>query len=273
MKQVVVTGSFDNIRSNQVRFLQEASSLGELSVLLWPDEEILRLTGKIPKFPFIERKYVLEAIRFIHSVKTPMSRLQPDELPFTEDTETDIWVVDEASDNDVKRIYCASFGIGYHVIRNVELLGWPDPDETPSVSVKNSKKVFVTGCYDWLHSGHIRFFEEASEYGSLHVAVGNDANLRLLKGANHPYFLQEERRYMVQSIRYVHKALITSGNGWMDAEPEIAFVEPDIYIVNEDGDKPEKRIFCQERGIEYVVLQRTPKEGLHRRESSDLRGF
>jgi glycerol-3-phosphate cytidylyltransferase-like family protein len=107
----------------------------------------------------------------------------------------------------------------------------------------------------------------------LYVAVGNDANLRLLKGAYHPQFPQDERRYMVQSTRYVYQALITSGSGWMDAEPEIALVQPDIYIVNEDGDKPEKRSFCQERGIEYVVLRRVPKQGLPRRESSDLRGF
>jgi hypothetical protein len=61
--------------------------------------------------------------------------------------------------------------------------------------------------------------------------------------------------------------------GWMDAEPEIARIEPDLYVVNEDGDKPEKREFCQKRGIEYVVLKRIPKEGLARRSSTDLRGF
>ena len=31
--------------------------------------------------------------------------------------------------------------------------------------------------------------------------------------------------------------------------------------------------FCAERGLEYVVLKRTPKEGLKRRASTDLRGF
>jgi hypothetical protein len=59
----------------------------------------------------------------------------------------------------------------------------------------------------------------------------------------------------------------------MDAEPEIAQIRPHIYAVNEDGDKPEKRAFCAEHGLEYVVLKRTPKEGLPRRSSTDLRGF
>ncbi len=94
-----------------------------------------------------------------------------------------------------------------------------------------------------------------------------------LKGDNHPLYPQEERRYMVQSVKYVHQAIITSGQGWMDAEPEIALLQPDRYVVNEDGDKIEKRDFCTKRQIEYVVLKRQPKTGLPRRESSVLRGF
>ena len=59
----------------------------------------------------------------------------------------------------------------------------------------------------------------------------------------------------------------------MDAEPEIYEIKPDLYVVDEDGDKPEKRAFCEEHGLEYVVLKRAPKEGLPRRESTILRGF
>ena len=135
------------------------------------------------------------------------------------------------------------------------------------------RKVVVTGCYDWFHSGHVRFFEEVSGLGDLYVVVGSDPNVRLLKGAGHPLFPQDERRYMVQSIRYVCQALVSSGQGWMDAEPEIALIKPDLYAVNEDGDKPEKRQFCLEHGIEFVVLRRAPKAGLPRRQSTDLRGF
>ena len=131
----------------------------------------------------------------------------------------------------------------------------------------------VTGCYDWFHSGHVRFFEEVSELGDLYVVAGSDQNVQLLKGDGHPMFLQDERRYVVQSIKYVKQALISSGSGWMDAEPEIALIRPDIYAVNEDGDQPEKRSYCETHGIQYVLLSRTPKEGLPRRQSVDLRGF
>ena len=142
-----------------------------------------------------------------------------------------------------------------------------------SSSVVRRPSVIVTGCYDWLHSGHVRFFEEVSELGDLLVAVGNDANVRHLKGEGHPLQTQDERRYMVGAIRYVTQALVTSGHGWMDAEPDIARLKPDMYAVNEDGDVPEKRAFCAGHGLEYVVLKRTPKAGLSRRSSTDLRGF
>jgi cytidyltransferase-like protein len=133
--------------------------------------------------------------------------------------------------------------------------------------------VVVTGCFDWLHSGHIRFFLDAAAYGDLYVVVGSDENVRLLKGAGHPLRPQEERRYMVQSLSSVHRALISSGSGWMDAEPEIEAIAPDIYLVNEDGDQPEKRGFCRAHGLDYVVLQRRPHRDLPRRTSTALRGY
>ena len=34
------------------------------------------------------------------------------------------------------------------------------------------KKVFVSGCFDMLHSGHVRFLQEAAGYGDVYVALG-----------------------------------------------------------------------------------------------------
>ena len=135
------------------------------------------------------------------------------------------------------------------------------------------KKVLATGCYDWFHTGHVRFTEEVSAYGDLYVVVGNDANIRLLKGEGHPLLSEAERRYVVGSIKYVKQALIASGEGWLDADPEIRRLKPDIYAVNEDGDKGGKREYCESMGIEYLVLKRTPAPGLQPRSSTDLRGF
>ena len=56
-------------------------------------------------------------------------------------------------------------------------------------------------------------------------------------------------------------------------DPEIRRIKPDIYIVNEDGDKGGKREYCEKLGIEYLVLKRAPAPGLPKRTSTDLRGF
>lgn len=277
-KNVVVTGSFDDLRSRHVRFLEEAAKLGAVHVLLWSDEIVRSLEGK--KFPQEERLYLLEAIRYVRRVtvvadETARDAIARDAIPQVDEVRPDVWVVDEASDNVRKRAYCESRGVEYRVLSEEDLKGFPVArvDAHTDQGQPARKRVIVTGCYDWFHSGHVRFFEEVSELGDLYVVVGHDANVRLLKGEGHPLFPQDERRYMVGSIRTIKQALISTGHGWIDAEPEIARIKPDIYAVNEDGDKPEKREFCKAHGIQYVVLERVPKEGLPRRESTVLRGF
>jgi len=273
MNSVIVTGSFDDIRSRHVRFLEEASKLGNVHVALWPDEAVRSLEGRSPKFPLEERLYVLQANRYVSTVSPIAGPVERDVLSEMDGLQPKIWVVDEASNTPQKKAYCESHGLAYRVINDDELHGFPLMPSDAMAEQPSHKKVVVTGCYDWFHSGHVRFFEEVSELGDLYVVAGNDANVRILKGEGHPLLPQAERRYMVQSVRYVKQALISTGQGWMDAEPEIALIQPDMYAVNEDGDKPEKREFCQMHGIQYIVLKRTPKAGLPRRQSTDLRGF
>ena len=268
---VVVAGSFDNMRSWHIRFLEEAARLGQVQALAWDDDMVRAVTGQPPKFPLAERIYLLQALRYVDRVAAVSGLVAPQTLPLIAEAQSSVWVVPAIDDTPQKRSYCSSRGLGYHVVTDQDTAGFPP--ELAVMPQANRKKVVVTGCYDWFHSGHVRFFEEVSELGELYVVVGSDANLALLKGEGHPLFPQDERRYVVQSIRYVTQALISSGQGWMDAEPEIARIQPDIYAVNEDGDKPEKREFCRAHGLEYVVLKRTPKEGLPRRQSTDLRGF
>lgn len=132
----------------------------------------------------------------------------------------------------------------------------------------SKKKVMVSGCYDLLHAGHIAFFKTAAKYGELHVFVGQDENIKLLKGKA-PYFSQEERRYMVDAVKYVEKAYIATGSGMLDFEPDMKELKPDIFVVNSDGYTPDKKRVCDENGVELVVLERIPEEGLPARSSSD----
>ena len=63
-----------------------------------------------------------------------------------------------------------------------------------------AKKVFVSGCYDLLHSGHVEFFQQASRYGDLYVGIGSDATYLEYKHRK-PMFPQEERLFMVKNDR------------------------------------------------------------------------
>ncbi len=134
----------------------------------------------------------------------------------------------------------------------------------------STKKVFVSGCYDMLHSGHVAFFKEASRYGDLYVGIGSDATIFQLK-ARRTICAEAERLYMVKSIRYVKDAFINPGSGMMDFVETVERVKPDIFVVNEDGGSETKRQFCAERGIEYVVLQREPDAGLEARSTTSIR--
>ncbi|MGA2444721.1 MAG: adenylyltransferase/cytidyltransferase family protein [Opitutaceae bacterium] len=270
MTKVIVSSAFDQLNSGAFRVLQEASKLGELHVLLWSDQAIRTLTGREPKFSQAERAYVIQSVRYVAKLQSLGANVDPYTPPDLAAIKPDVWVVDEQNATPARRAFCAAHGLDYRILTSRDMAGFPEPPPEPP---SGRKKVVVTGCYDLFHSGHVRFFEEVSELGDLFVVVGHDENVRLLKGAGHPFFTAAERRYVAGSIRYVKQALVSSGLGWMDAEPEIAKIKPDMYAVNEDGDKPEKREFCRERGIQYIVLKRLPKEGLPARTSTDLRGF
>ena len=131
-------------------------------------------------------------------------------------------------------------------------------------------KVFVSGCYDLLHSGHVEFFRQAAQYGDLYVGIGSD---KTYLGYKHrkTIYSEQERLFMVKSIRYVKDAYINAGSGVMDFVPTLDIVKPDVFVVNSDGGSEEKRRCCEERGIRYVELQRDPHEGLTARSSTDLK--
>ncbi|MCQ2084401.1 MAG: adenylyltransferase/cytidyltransferase family protein [Bacteroidaceae bacterium] len=133
-----------------------------------------------------------------------------------------------------------------------------------------AKKVFVSGCYDLLHSGHVEFFRQASAYGDLYVGIGSDSTILHYKH-HRTVYPEQERLFMVKAIRYVKDAFINDGDGVMDFVNTVDRLKPDVFVVNADGASETKRLFCAERGIEYVVLDRIPADGLEARSSTGLK--
>lgn len=134
------------------------------------------------------------------------------------------------------------------------------------------KKVFVSGCYDLLHSGHVAFFAAAAQLGDLYVGLGSDRTIAALKHRQ-TVNSDAERLYMVKAIRYVKDAWINSGSGHLDFVAEVDALKPDIFFVNSDGWSQEKADFCRARGIELVVAERVPSPGLPARSTTALRGL
>jgi cytidyltransferase-like protein len=133
-----------------------------------------------------------------------------------------------------------------------------------------TKKVFVSGCFDMLHSGHVEFFREAAKYGEVYVALGSDKTIFDLKGRP-TVNSEQERLFMVKSVKWVKYTFISRGSGILDFEAELREMRPDYFVVNADGNIPEKRKLCRELNIEYLILERKPQDGLEARSTTALR--
>ncbi len=133
-----------------------------------------------------------------------------------------------------------------------------------------AKKVFVSGCYDMLHSGHVAFFTEAAQLGDLYVGIGSDKTIQELKNRK-TINTDAERLYMVSALKMVKKAWINRGSGTLDFLEDLKELQPDIFFVNSDGASPAKEQLCKELGIEYVISQRLPHTGLPKRSTTELR--
>jgi len=130
--------------------------------------------------------------------------------------------------------------------------------------MKKPSKVFVSGCFDLLHSCHIMFLKHAATFGDhLYVSVGSDDTVHELKG-RWPVYNERERVFMVGSLACVHDAFVASGSGLLDFEPELREIHPDTFVVGYDGDASQKRTLCDTLGIQYVTINRHTFAGMNR---------
>ena len=95
------------------------------------------------------------------------------------------------------------------------------------------KIIFVHGCFDVLHPGHIQLFEYARSLGDyLIVAIDSDKKVGEMKGPERPIFCQEDRARTLEAIRYIDVVHIF--NSKEELEDLIKTINPDIMIVGSD---------------------------------------
>ena len=133
--------------------------------------------------------------------------------------------------------------------------------------------VVVTGFFDGLHHGHDIFLRTASEYGDrLVVVLGSDVASRFQKGKL-PSYSTAERTYMLQMHTSVDEVIVPEDSG--NESFRIAFEkyssEQITFVINEDGHSESKQGLCEQLGVEYIVLERTPPDKMPATSSTDIR--
>ncbi len=120
-------------------------------------------------------------------------------------------------------------------------------------------RVFVSGCFDVLHAGHVRFFEEARALGGhLIVSVASEESLWRHK-QRRPSIPDEHKQVLIGSLTMVDEVVLGQGGQLgLDFEAHFRRLRPEILAVNSDDSFIElKRRLCEEVGSRLVVLHPT----------------
>ncbi|MFO1492740.1 MAG: adenylyltransferase/cytidyltransferase family protein [Kiritimatiellia bacterium] len=121
-------------------------------------------------------------------------------------------------------------------------------------------KVFVSGCYDILHAGHIQFFKEARALGD-HLTVSFASREVLWEHKRRRSALPDgHKEALIRSLRMVDDVVVGRGpKQGLDFEDDFLRVRPRILAVTEDDQYADlKRELCARVGARYVTLPKTP---------------
>ena len=97
-------------------------------------------------------------------------------------------------------------------------------------------KVMVNGTFDIIHRGHLMMLQHAKSLGDhLLVAIDTDRRVKELKGENRPINNQDDRRYMLESLKCVNTVY------FFDSKEELINImkeyQPDIYVKGSDWNR------------------------------------
>ncbi len=122
------------------------------------------------------------------------------------------------------------------------------------------KKVFVSGCYDILHAGHLQFFEEARALGDYLIVSFASAEVLWHHKRRKPSIPDDHKRALLMGLRMIDEVVVTQGHKeGVDFEEDFLRIRPDFLIVTEDDKYGDiKRELCRQVGAEYTVLPKTP---------------
>lgn len=120
---------------------------------------------------------------------------------------------------------------------------------------RSGRTVVATGgCFDLLHTGHIRLLRQARELGdALVVLVNSDSSVRALKGAGRPVMRDVDRARVLTALACVDAVAIFDGP---TPERLLESLRPDVWVKGGDyvaTELPEAEVVCRHGG-EVVIL-------------------
>jgi rfaE bifunctional protein nucleotidyltransferase chain/domain len=114
--------------------------------------------------------------------------------------------------------------------------------------------VATGGCFDLLHTGHVRLLRGARQLGdSLVVLLNSDASVRALKGPGRPVMAAEDRARVLSALACVDAVVIFDEHS---PEQALEQLRPDVWVKGGDyteAELPESGV-VRRHGGEVVLL-------------------
>lgn len=122
--------------------------------------------------------------------------------------------------------------------------------------------IFIPGCYDLLHAGHMEFLKKIKEFKNWYVVigVGSDCVIKTLKGENRPVQSSDLRLMQISQLPYVDYVLLNDNEMFdeeIDFEQIIKFFKPDYLAISSDNKNIKLNLdFCKRHNIEPYYVDR-----------------
>lgn len=115
------------------------------------------------------------------------------------------------------------------------------------------KNIWVNGCFDILHRGHLELFKFAKSQGSfLIVGIDSDKRVKSNKGTSRPINNQEDRKFFLECIKYIDKVVVFDND--YELETCVSLHNIDYLIVG--SDYRDKDVIGSEYAKEVIFFDR-----------------
>lgn len=93
-------------------------------------------------------------------------------------------------------------------------------------------RIWVNGCFDVLHIGHISLLEYAKTLGHVLVGVDSDERVKQLKGEDRPINSVDDRIKMLKSLKFVDDVCIFDTD--IELNDILYLYQPDVIVIGDE---------------------------------------